>query len=311
MQENILMNKNSSNILAFFRICVGLLAIIHLSVFFRFSAFLYGDNGIIKPEINRAMRQVFGNYLIDIDVHSFTSIITGHTSLSEAAAINILLVIYLFFLILFTAGFLTPVSAFLCWFLNMILLNSNQLNGYGYDMFMSNCLFLSIFMPVNQYLSLDKYWFKISQNSTLAGYSIIVLRLHLCFIYFFSGINKMASIQWWNGESIWRVLMQPPFLSFDLGFISKYPILLAASSIFVLCVESLYPILIHIRKTKKLIILLAILMHLGIAVFLGLWFFAAVMIILNITIYKTGKPASQRITPDTQTNYHPYSAPCN
>ncbi|HEY4063720.1 MAG TPA: HTTM domain-containing protein [Puia sp.] len=297
MPENITINNYRSRArgyflgqshpaaLAFFRIAIGSLAIIHWAILFRYAPLLYGEYGIIKPEISRAIRQVMGNNMIRWDLVSWTEILAAVFHTTEQQGILVFLCVYGAFLLFLTTGFLTTFSALVCWFLNLVLLNSYQLTSYGYDMFMSNCLLLLVFMPTAARLSFDRLLFRRRSSETLAGFSFFTLRIFLCVIYFFSGINKMVSHQWWTGEAIWRACMQPPFHSFDLGFLARVPVLLTVGSIFTLLVETFYPLLIHIPATRRVILLMAIAMHLSIAMLLGLWFFSGIMIAMNLTLY--------------------------
>src|SRR4029077_14526118 len=38
-----------------------------------------------------------------------------------------------------------------------------------------------------------------------------VLRVHLCLIYFSSGLAKFLGNGWWDGANLWRSLIRPPF----------------------------------------------------------------------------------------------------
>jgi hypothetical protein len=48
-----------------------------------------------------------------------------------------------------------------------------------------------------------------------------VLQVHLCLIYFLSGLGKFLGNTWWDGSNLWRSLIRPPFnlVPPDLGCI--------------------------------------------------------------------------------------------
>ena len=114
-----------------------------------------------------------------------------------------------------------------------------------------------------------------------------LLRVHLGTIYLFSGVNKMLGHEWWTGEAIWRAVMQPPLQRLDLSFFAKYPVLPLILSLGTLLIETLYPVLMHIKKTRNYFFCAVIGMHLFIAIAMNLFFFSLLMIFYNVIIWST------------------------
>src|SRR5437762_14164315 len=66
--------------------------------------------------------------------------------------------------------------------------------------------------PLPHHLALDSSRRKWpAKTAQLQSFCQRVLQLHLCVIYFFSGLTKLLGSGWWNGESLWRALTRPPF----------------------------------------------------------------------------------------------------
>jgi hypothetical protein len=58
-------------------------------------------------------------------------------------------------------------------------------------------------------------------NPQSLGFWPRVLQVHLCLIYFISGLAKFLGNGWWDGSNLWRSLARPPFnlVPPDLGCI--------------------------------------------------------------------------------------------
>jgi hypothetical protein len=106
----------------------------------------------------------------------------------------------------------------------------------------------------------------------------------MCIIYCASAIAKAAGEQWWSGEALWRALSHPQYGTIDPSFLLPYPLLLQAMAIFTILAQFSYPVLVWTRA-RVWIVAVTELLHLGIAIFLGLWLFSAMMIVLNAAAF--------------------------
>ena len=110
------------------------------------------------------------------------------------------------------AGIFCRSAAIAAWFLHLSAIKSSALLSYGVDNFTSIGLFYLMLSPLPDHLALDSRWRKWPpKNAQLQSFWQRVLQLHLCVIYFFSGLTKLLGSGWWNGESLWRALTRPPF----------------------------------------------------------------------------------------------------
>ena len=103
-------------------------------------------------------------------------------------------------------------SAIAAWFLHLCAAKSGGFVSYGMDNFLTIGLFYLMLSPLPDRYSLDWRLRKSqSKNPQLLGFWRRVLQLHLSIIYFFSGLTKCLGPGWWNGSSVWRALIRPPF----------------------------------------------------------------------------------------------------
>src|SRR5207253_2822549 len=131
------------------------------------------------------------------------------------------------------------------------------------------------------------YWLRGAprKNDHLQGFHRRILQLHLCLIYFFGGVTKCAGPGWWDGASIWRALIRPPFNLFPPETLIAWKNLFPVLSISVCLLESAYPLFIWLRKTRIAWLVAVITMHLAIGLAMGLYLFALVMITLNFAAF--------------------------
>jgi hypothetical protein len=112
-----------------------------------------------------------------------------------------------------------------------------------------------------------------------------VLQIHLCFAYISSGFEKVQSPAWWSGNVIWRSLVQPDFRQYDFTWLARYPWLPMLSSWFTILIESGYWIAMWIPRVRVVWMMGIVVLHLGIALFMGLGLFGVIMILLSISAF--------------------------
>jgi hypothetical protein len=183
-------------------------------------------------------------------------------------------------------GYHTRLAAVLAWLAHLLLTVTGNASIYGFDQFATIALFYCVWMPVGDDLSADR---ALGRNpggpSPAARLSLRVLQIHLCIVYLTSGIEKATGEQWWNGEAIWRALIFPTAAFFDFTWLADYARLAKLLCWGTLAVEIGYVLLIWLRRTRKLWLLATVGLHLGIALTIGLVFFSALMILLNVAAF--------------------------
>jgi len=186
-------------------------------------------------------------------------------------------------------GLYSRAAAVASWFLYLCSVKSGGLVTYGVDALTTTGLFYLMLSPLPDRLSLDHFWRKKLADSQLLGFWRRVLQLHLCLIYFFSGLTKTLGRDWWNGINLWRSLIRPPFdlIPADILVRFKYVFPIAGVAIFLL--EIGYVFLIWRRGIGRVWLIAVLIMHVGIGLTMGMYLFASIMIILNLAAFGPGK----------------------
>lgn len=263
--------------LAKFRIAVALFCLARFWIVAGSIQDVYGQYGLIQWAITKSTTLPWLPHLGDLAIWL--------APLGLSAGQTVLAVLALFHLgaVLLLLGFLTRASAALCWLLHFLLLSAGGGMVYGMDMFAHLALFYCVIMPCGAALSVDaRRSRRPIMPSTAAGVTRRMLQIHLCLVYFSAGFEKALGEQWWNGEAVWRSLTMPTFRQFEFGWLAGQPWIPASLGWLTLATEILYGVFIWPRRTRPIWLAATIGMHVFIAFFLGLWLFAAIMILLNL-----------------------------
>jgi len=118
--------------------------------------------------------------------------------------------------------------------------------------------------------------------------AIRLIQIHLCVIYLFGGIGKMRGETWWDGSAMWYSIASYEYQSFDMTWIGRYPFLSSIATHLTVFWELSYCALVWPRRTRPFVLAIAILVHGGIALFLGMITFGAMMIVANIAFVPSG-----------------------
>ncbi|MDZ4658978.1 MAG: HTTM domain-containing protein [Bythopirellula sp.] len=118
--------------------------------------------------------------------------------------------------------------------------------------------------------------------STAANLAIRLLQVHLCIIYFFSGLAKYTGENWHAGTAVWWALANQEYQSIDMTWLANWPLLVALATHATVFWELSYWALVWNRFTRPLVLWMAIFVHAGIALFMGMITFGVAMIIANL-----------------------------
>jgi hypothetical protein len=119
------------------------------------------------------------------------------------------------------------------------------------------------------------------ETSIGANTAIRLIQVHMCVVYLFSGLGKLAGAAWWNGSAMWLAIANLEYQSFDLTWMVNYPWLVALLTHITVFWETFYCALIWPRLTRPIMLAIAAGVHLGIGAFLGMWTFGLAMLIGN------------------------------
>jgi hypothetical protein len=281
--NNKLNNVNTNtDWLSFFRISISLFSILLMVSIWKDIPNIFLENAIIKPDILDASMDAFSPTLVDI--HSLLG--NWGLKLDYNGFVYGIILFYMFSLVCLMIGFMTRTSALFSLLLQIILIKSMHYFIYGVDYFQTMALFYCFIFPVSRY-SVDEILFKNIKISPISlKWSLRLLQCHLGVVYFFSGLDKGLGVNWYNGESIWRAVSGHNYNG--IIALADYNInsnLYMIAGIMTLVTEFCYPLFINMRKTRLLWVTMTVGMHLSIIIFMGLYFFGALMIILNLSAY--------------------------
>lgn len=118
--------------------------------------------------------------------------------------------------------------------------------------------------------------------SVTANLAIRLMQCHMCVIYFFAGLSKLQGLSWWNGFAFWGGIANQEYQTLDLTWLSDWPLVINALTHLTVAFELSYCVLIWNRWTRPLVLMAAIVLHLGIVFALGMPTFGLAMLIANV-----------------------------
>jgi hypothetical protein len=244
---------------------------------------LFGGAGIGSRDLAEALLSVESHFVPKL---GWFVALGEHLGLSEETVLAIAWICLLAAGCGLLLGLASRLSAILAWFLHLCAAGSGGFVSYGVDNFMTIGLFYLMLSPLPDRYSLD--WLlreRRPRDPQLLGFWRRVLQLHLCVIYFFSGLTKCLGSGWWNGSSIWRALTRPPFNVIDPEILVRGELILPIIGIVICLLETSYPFFIWSSKTRNIWLIGVCAMHVGIGLTMGMYLFALIMIVLNVAAF--------------------------
>jgi hypothetical protein len=284
----------SARPLAFFRIGLAAVLLFQACSIVDSLMVLYGSRGLIqRPIVDILALEGLPRVTWFVDQAAVCDV-------NESWCIRGLFSMYLAALIGLLLGWHTRWTAGAALFLHLTFKTSGNAFIYGVDEFATIALYYCLCMPVGNTLSLDRYAGRVtSESSPAARLALRVLQLHLCVIYFSSGIEKAIGEEWQSGEAIWRALMRRDLGQYDFSWLANLPWLATLACWSTLVVEIGYVVFVWPRWTRKAWAWGTIGLHAGIAVCLGLWSFSAVMIVLTGSAFLVSPDPQESVIPES------------
>lgn len=278
--EAFLTTPQSPEPLGFFRIVMAAFALLQAFLWFPDWLAFFGKEGWIQWEISRALNL---DWHLHLQLLAAQTARVGMTPDQTAMAFWWLYVGILFGLLV---GWHTRIFAILSWLGHFIIMSTIPTFVYGVDIFLQIALFYMMVMPVSKAWSLDVKQGRVSSAPSWGvTLSLRVLQIHLCMAYLSAGYEKMLAPEWWDGNVLWRSLVQPEFRQVDFTWLAHYPLIPRVLSWFTMGVEAGYCIGMWIPRLRVLWLAGIISLHLGIGLFLGLGLFGGVMILLSLSAF--------------------------
>ena len=283
--EKFLFFPESDTWLGFLRLSVALQVIFYCLSLRKDWGDLFTLNqaGMIKRDLSEAILSAQSRYIprfgwlvdlfMSLGCSEQTAVAIGWWSLLGAAVLLLL-------------GMFSREATIITLFLHLCAVKSSSGLTYGVDNFTSIGLFYLAISPLPDRWTADRWFRGVSAKpAQWLGFSRRTLQLHLCLIYFSSGVAKCAGAGWWDGTSIWYALVRPPFNLLPAERVIAWKSLFPILGISVCLLETGYPTFIWVRRTRTFWLLAVIAMHLFIGLAMGLYLFAFVMITLNLAAF--------------------------
>ena len=127
-----------------------------------------------------------------------------------------------------------------------------------------------------------------------------LFQIHLCVIYLFGGLSKSRGTDWWDGNAMWYSFSNLEYQSIDMTWMSAYPLVMAAITHLTLFWETFYCALIWPKYTRPFVLATAVMIHGGIALFMGMITFGVMMIVANMVFVEPTWIARKRTEKDAE-----------
>ena len=185
--------------------------------------------------------------------------------------------------VLLTIGLFTPLAALIAAAGLISAVNRAPLNVFGFDDTLGMLLIPLVIGPSGATLSLDSRLWPGScpKPSVRAAIALRLLQVHLCVVYFFSGCGKLLGASWWEGTALWGAAANVQYRTLDLTWLARHPLFTNAITLLTVFWEASYPALVWPRLTRPLVLAMAVLVHLGIGLAMGMMEFGLAMIVAN------------------------------
>ncbi len=268
--------------LAIIRIfCGAMLAYVH-AIWLSQTNDFFGPNAWIDGATSRALHEM--DYS-----HSYLTYVSNPWLIAahEMIAIVVSLAMML--------GWQTRIATPLAWFLTLMVCHRQTGALFGLDqvvMMLSMYLMLSACGDV---YSLDAWRGNSSRNANDTrsnshhpaakvsnNLAARLLQIHLCIIYLFGGLSKLRGDFWWEGSAMWWSIVNYEYQSLDITWLGWSPMIIALTTHLTLFWETFYPALVWPRLTRPFVLAMAVLVHGGIGLALGMPTFGFMMIVANL-----------------------------
>jgi len=222
---------------------------------------------------------------------------------------------------LFTVGFCTRVTSVLTWLVVVGYIHRTNQILFGMDTMMNILLVYLMVGNSGAALSVDRLiaryravraslrrsgtidaptraFLATAPPSAGANLGIRLIQVHFCFIYLAAGLAKLKGQAWWSGFAFWDVMVNPEFtlmryhwfedvVRAAASFKPLYYAVCAFGVWFTWGLEITLPFLVWTRL-RPLMIWMAVLLHAGIGVLMGLNLFELLMMVMLLVFFPTG-----------------------
>ncbi len=276
-------------LMSVFRLLVGVTLLAMYSVRILEIELFFFEQGLMSLAEARDFYPAFYEPLIWLQPPSDTAVVLVYSALLVA-------------LLALAIGFGGRVTAMIVLLLHLSLFQRNSSITYGADTYACFWLLFLAMAKNNAHLNLVN-WLRRGRprwstevEKVADPFSSMALRfvqIQLCVSYAYTGMEKLRGPMWWDGSAIWGVLGNAQISQYDLSFMYHFPLLVAFLTFATLIFEIYFPIAVWVRSLRVPWLLMGVVLHLGIALVMGLHFFAFLMLAAYVTFLE---PATVRRT---------------
>ncbi len=193
--------------------------------------------------------------------------------------------------LMFAVGLGSRTTAAIAWALAVSASRRTPVMIFGFDQIVSTwALYLAVTGSSGQSLSIDGWlarrFGRIAAGpprpTVSANIALRLIQLHLCVIYGMAGLAKLQGRAWWDGTAFARLLGDAEFRPLDLTGLAAWPALIMLATHVAVGFELTYPVLVWNRWLRPLVLAMAVALHAGIGLTMGLYEFALAMIAGNL-----------------------------
>ncbi|MDO6430764.1 hypothetical protein Q4E93_09200 [Flavitalea sp. BT771] len=255
---------------SFLRIGTALFILLQFVFLYRSWFDIYGEEGYIEWFISKDL----------FSIGFLPSVITvagwlKPLHITPDQTLTLISILYFLSAVAMLVGWRRRLAVVTAFILHLTLCNTSMIFGYGVETFTHIALFYLIFVPG-----------RASGKATAFNNFIWrTLQIHLCLVYLNSGVAKLQGVDWRMGEAVWYTLGNSNYGNFNLLWLSKFPLVLRSVNWWVLLIETLYPIFIWPKRTRKFWLFNVLALHFFIGLFMGLYMFGVIMMILNTAAF--------------------------
>lgn len=192
--------------------------------------------------------------------------------------------------LLFALGWCSRVTAVLSYVAAVAYVNRVPGALFGLDQINVMLAMYLMLGPCGARYSLDRWFQRRRAGDSLqpvvpcvsANVAVRLIQLHMCVIYLFAGLSKLMGPTWWEGTAMWGAIANLEYQSGDVLWLVRWPIIVNLMTHVTIAWEISYSALVWPRLTRPLVLLLAIPLHLGIAIYMGMVTFGLIMLVGNL-----------------------------
>lgn len=191
-------------------------------------------------------------------------------------------------LALFTVGLATRVTSILAFLITVSYSHRLASAQFGLDQINAMLAMYLMVGPSGHALSVDRWWRWRQSPAHGAGPTVLanvatrLLQIHLCIIYLFAGAGKLLGPTWWEGTALWGAIANQEYQTLDLTWLAAHPWLVNLLTHVTLGWELSYCFLIWRPTLRPWMLAIAVPVHLGIGLTMGMATFGLVMLIANL-----------------------------